>query len=57
MSTLHTEAAAEEEEEEEEEAPLMELCRGKQMLPCEAIDAEMPSFMPSHCTRFFPLSS
>ena len=50
-------AAAEEGEEEEVEESLMELCRGKQMLPCEAMDAEMPSFMPSHCTRFFPLSS
>ena len=50
-------AAAAAEEEEDVEESLMELCRGKQMLPCEAIDAEMPSFMPSHCTRFFPLSS
>ena len=50
-------AAAEEEEDEDVDESLTEPPLGKQMEPCEAIEADMPSFMPSHCTRFFPRSS
>ena len=50
-------AAAEEDDDEDVDESLTEPPLGKQIEPCEAIEAEMPSFMPSHCTRFFPLSS